>query len=175
MKKLFTFEGIPSSWFTLKRKKYVLNYIETVNRRVKKALPLYYEDANILVDRDYLRKNFEIPYDIIKQNSNWSVRKLGKMMTGFVSSLLPLVPLPEKGENAWAIDTNHADYVKKGSGKKIPLEQQLTLQWEHYYNVIMTSIAVMFSRIMGEWELNEDEYPTQDSNFYSLQKMAFFG
>jgi len=173
MKKLFQFEGIPSSWFTLKRKKYILNYIESVNRRVKKALPLYYEDANILVDKEWLKKNFEIPYDIIKQNSNWSVRKLGKMMTGFVSSLTPLVPLPEKGEKAFAVDTNHVDYVKKGSGKKIPLERQLTLQWEHYYNVVMTSIAVMFSRIMGEWELNEDDYPTQESDFYSLQKMIY--
>ena len=173
MKKIFQFEGLPRTWFTMKRKEDILSFLETVNKRVTKALPLYYEDANILVDKEYLRKNFEIPYSLIKAGSNWSIRKLGKMTTGFVSALLPLVPLPKKGPYAWAIDVNHPNYVKRGSGKKIPIMGQLTLQWEHYYSVVMSSIEIMFSRIMGEWKLDEDDYPTQDSDFFSLQKMIF--
>ena len=172
-KKLFQLEGIPSKWFTEKRKEYTLLLLTTMDNLIRKGLPTNYEDANILVDREWIRKNFNIPYSVLTQNSSWSVRKLGKMMTGFVSSLLPLIPLPEKGENAYAIDTNHSNYVKKGSGKKILLEQQLTLQWEHYYNVVMTSVAVMFSRLMGEWKLNRDGYPAQESDFYSLKKMIY--
>ena len=168
--KLFQFEGMKDSWFTESRKSNILMLIHNIDHFVKNPQPIYREDGNLIVDDEYLSKNFTIPVANIKNLTNWWTRGLGNLNTGLVSNDIPLVHWPEKGPNSFSIDTEHKLYRKTGD-KNLAKIDSINPEEEHIFPIVMSSIYMIFERILQKWECDDKDWPIGD--LYNLKDMLY--